>query len=155
LTGFHRFQSGSPLAFTMGTDVAQNGILQPNGQYALLVPGAAAADVRRHNDSTADTIAAYFNTGAFVPLNNVPRGVYGDARRGLVYGPGDLNTDLAVLRYVNVGPGLRLQLRGEFFNAFNQVIFNNPNTTLSATTFGRITGAGPGRAGQLAVKLIW
>jgi len=35
------------------------------------------------------------------------------------------------------------------------VNFNNPNTTLSSTTFGRITGAGPGRAGQLAVKLIW
>ena len=25
LTGFHRIQSGSPLVFTMGTDVAQNG----------------------------------------------------------------------------------------------------------------------------------
>ena len=47
MTGFHRFQSGSPLVFTMGTDVAQNGILQPNGQYALLVPGATADDVRR------------------------------------------------------------------------------------------------------------
>ena len=37
LTGFHRFQSGSPLVFTTGSDVAQNGILQPNGQYPLLV----------------------------------------------------------------------------------------------------------------------
>jgi hypothetical protein len=155
LTGFHRFQSGSPLVFTMGTDVAQNGILQPNGQYALLVPGATAGDVRRDHDSTADMIAAYFNTAAFVPLNRVPAGIYGNARRGLVYGPGDGNTDVAVLRYLNVGPGLRLQLRGEFFNAFNQVTFNNPNTTLSSSTFGRITGAGPGRVGQLAVKLIW
>src|SRR5438034_300767 len=83
LTGFHRLQSGSPLVFTMGTDVAQNGILQPNGQYALLVPGATAGEVSRHHDNTADTIAAYFNTAAFVPLNSVPRGIYGDARRGL------------------------------------------------------------------------
>jgi hypothetical protein len=155
LTGFHRFQSGSPLVFTMGTDVAQNGILQPNGQYALLVPGAAAGDVARRHDSTADMIAMYFNTAAFVPLSTVPRGIYGNARRGLIYGPGDANTDLAVLRYVTLGAGLRVQLRGEFFNAFNQVNFNNPNTTLSSATFGRITGAGPGRVGQLAVKLIW
>jgi hypothetical protein len=155
LTGFHRFQSGSPLVFTMGTDVAQNGILQPNGQYALLVPGATADDVRRDHVSTADLIATYFNTAAFVPLNSLPRGIYGNARRGLIYGPGDANADLAVLRYVNLGSGLRVQLRGEFFNAFNQVNFNNPNTTLSSTTFGRITGAGPGRVGQLAVKLIW
>ena len=100
-------------------------------------------------------IAMYFNTAAFVPLNSVPRGIYGDAKRGLIYGPGDVNTDLAVLRYVNLGADLRLQLRGEFFNAFNQVNFSNPNTTLSSTSFGRITGAGGGRVIQLAAKLIW
>ena len=51
MTGFHRIQSGSPLVFTMGTDVAQNGILQPNGQYALLVPGMTADDVRRDHSA--------------------------------------------------------------------------------------------------------
>jgi hypothetical protein len=155
VTGFHRIQSGSPLVFTMGTDVAFNGILQPNGQYALLAPGMTAKDVRRDHSSTADMLAMYFNTSAFVPLSSVPRGIYGDAKRGLIYGPGDVNTDLAVLRYVNLGPDLRLQLRGEFFNAFNQVNFGNPNTTLSSSSFGRITGAGAGRVVQLAVKLIW
>jgi hypothetical protein len=155
VTGFHRIQSGSPLVFTMGSDIAFNGILQPNGQYALLVPGTTAADVRRDHSSTADMIAMYFNTAAFVPFNSVPRGIYGDAKRGLIYGPGDVNTDLAVLRYVNLGPDLRLQLRGEFFNAFNHVNFGNPNTTLSSSSFGRITGAGGGRVVQLAAKLIW
>jgi len=90
-----------------------------------------------------------------VPLASVPRGIYGDAKRGLIYGPGDVVTDMALLRHINFGPDLRLQLRAEFFNLFNQVNFNNPNTTLSSTTFGRITGAGPGRAIQLAVKVIW
>jgi hypothetical protein len=155
VTGYHRIQSGSPLTFTMGTDVAQNGILQPNGQYALLVPGATARDVRRDHSSTADMIAMYFNTAAFVPLSSVPRGIYGDARRGLIYGPGDVNTDFAVMRYFNFTSDVRLQLRGEFFNAFNQVNFGNPNTTLSSSTFGRITGAGQGRVIQLAAKVIW
>jgi hypothetical protein len=155
VTGFHRIQSGSPLVFTMGTDVAQNGILQPNGQYALLVPGATADDVRRDHSDRADMIAMYFNTAAFVPLASVPRGIYGDARRGLIYGPGDVVTDMALLRHVNLGPDLRLQLRAEFFNLFNKANFNNPNTTLSSATFGRITGAGPGRAIQLAAKVIW
>ena len=155
ITGFHRIQSGSPLIFTMGTDVAQNGILQPNGQYALLVPGATADDVRRDHASTADMIAMYFNTAAFVPLSAVPRGIYGDARRGLIYGPGDVNTDLAVLRHLNLGAGVRLQLRGEFFNVLNQANFGNPNTTLSSSTFGRITSAAPGRAIQLAAKVLW
>ena len=101
-------------------------------------------------------LAAYFNTAAFVPLSDVPRGIYGDARRGLIYGPGDVTTDLAVLRYLNVGGGVRLQLRAEMFNLFNKANFNLPNTTLSSgASFGRITGAGAGRVIQLAAKLVW
>ena len=50
---------------------------------------------------------------------------------------------------------MRLQLRGEFFNAFDQVNFNNPVTNISSATFGRITGSGPGRVVQVAMKLIW
>jgi hypothetical protein len=155
MTGFHRIQSGSPLVFTMGTDVAQIGVLNAGNQYALLASGASADTIRRKHENTADMIAMYFNTDAFVPLNRVPAGIFGNATRGLIYGPGDSSTDLAILRYVNLSPDLRLQARGEFFNAFNTVNFNNPNTTLSASTFGRITGAGPGRVIQLAVKLIW
>ena len=155
ITGMHRIQTGPPLVFTMGTDVAQNGILQPNGQYALLVPGATADDVQRDHSSREDMVNAFFNTAAFVPLNVVPRGIYGNAERGLIYGPADVTTDLAVLRNIDLPRGTRLQVRGEFFNAFNQVNFNTPNTTLSSTTFGRITGAGSGRVIQLAAKLIW
>ena len=72
-----------------------------------------------------------------------------------LYGPGDSTTDLAILRYVSLGPDMRLQLRGEFFNAFDQVNFNNPVTNLSSTTFGRITGSGGGRVVQVATKVIW
>ena len=50
---------------------------------------------------------------------------------------------------------MRLQLRGEFFNLFDEVNFNNPVANISSTTFGRITGAGPGRVIQVATKLIW
>ena len=151
----HRIQSGTPLVFIMGSDVAQNGILQPNGQYALLAPGMTADDVRRSHSSTADMVAMYFNTAAFVPVNQVPRGIYGDAKRGLIYGPGDVNSDLALMRFVELPWNVRLQLRGEFFNAFNHTNFNNPNTTVSSTTFGRITGSGDGRIVQLAAKVIW
>lgn len=157
LTGLHRYQSGSPLVFIMGTDVAQNGILQPNGQYAQLVPGATAVDVRRDHQNRDDMIAMYFDTAAFVPVSRVPRGIYGNAGRDLATGPSFMNTDFAVLRTFNLrSERLRLQLRAEFFNAFNQVNFNNPNTNLSSgSSFGRITSASDGRVIQLGVKLIW
>jgi hypothetical protein len=155
VTGFHRIQSGSPLVFTTGVDVAQNGTLNAGGQYPALLPGKTGADLKRDFSSTEDMIAQYFDTSAFVPLNSIPRGTYGDATRGLIYGPGDSTTDIAILRYINLGSDMRLQLRGEFFNAFDQVNFNNPVTNISSTTFGRITGSGPGRVAQVAMKLIW
>jgi hypothetical protein len=146
VTGFHRIQSGTPLVFTTGVDVAQIG---------RLMPGTTAGDLKRDHSGTEDMIAQYFNTAAFMPLNSIPRGTFGDATRGLIYGPGDSTTDLAILRYVSLGPDMRMQLRGEFFNAFDQVNFNNPITNISSATFGRITGSGPGRVVQVAAKLIW
>ena len=53
---------------------------------------------------------------------------------------------------------LRLQFRGELFNAFNQVNFAAPVTNASATNFGQITATrdgDPGRVGQVAIKLLW
>jgi hypothetical protein len=101
-------------------------------------------------------IAQYFNVGAFVPFTRLPLGIYGNAARGLIYGPADVETNFAVLRYINLKENVRLQLRGEFFNAFNHVNFGNPNTNVSApNTFGRITSASAGRVIQLAVKIIW
>jgi hypothetical protein len=155
VTGFHRLQSGSPLVFTTGADVAQVGTLNTGGQYASLVPGATADDLRRDHSGTDDMIAQYFNTSAFVPLNSMPRGAFGNATRGLIYGPGSSSTDLAIMRHVSLGSDMRLQLRGEFFNAFDEVNFNNPVTNISSSTFGRITGAGSGRIVQVATKLIW
>lgn len=38
---------------------------------------------------------------------SVPLGIYGNAGRGLIYGPGEVNFDLAILRYVNIRPDLR------------------------------------------------
>ena len=131
-------------------------MLNFGSQYAALVPGTTAEDLGGITPARADMIAVYFNTSAFVPLNSIPRGTYGNATRGLIYGPGDSTTDLALLRYVRIGPSMGMQLRGEFFNLFDQVNFNGPVTNISSTaTFGRITGAGPGRVVQVAMKLIW
>jgi hypothetical protein len=156
VTGLHRFQSGQPLVFTMGTDVAQNGVLQPNGQYALLAAGATAETIKRDHADRTDMIRVFFNTDAFVPVGSVPRGIYGNAARGLISGVADYNSDFSVLRHFPIwGERVRMQVRGEFFNAFNQVNFGDPTTNLSSSSFGRITGADSGRVVRRGVNLIW
>jgi hypothetical protein len=79
----------------------------------------------------------------------------GGSGRGILSGPALLNTDIALLKNVSVRESMRFQLRGELFNAFNQVNFNSPTTSLASTQFGRIASAQAGRTVQLGVKFLW
>jgi hypothetical protein len=68
-------------------------------------------------------------------------------------GPPNVNWNLALHRRFRLGEGKALQLRGEFFNAFNQVNYSNPVTGLNNANFGKIIGASGGREVQLAAKI--
>jgi hypothetical protein len=157
VTGLHRFQTGAPLALIMGTDVAANGSsYASSAQLAQLVSGMKAADLQRTAASRADMVAKYFNTAAIVPPKQLPVGTYGNYSRGMLYGPGYFNSDVSAMKNIPLGTErVRMQLRGEFFNIFNQVNFNNPDQNASSGNFGRITSAQPGRVSQLALKFLW
>lgn len=52
--------------------------------------------------------------------------------------------------------GLRLQARGELFNAFNSPMFGLPNTTFGNRNFGRITSQqNDPRQVQVALRLMF
>jgi hypothetical protein len=70
-------------------------------------------------------------------------------------GPGMSNTDFTLIREIPLREQVRVQLRGEFFNAFNQVRFDQPNTSVASGSFGRILSAQPGRIIQVAAKVVW
>lgn len=50
---------------------------------------------------------------------------------------------------------MSLEIRAEFYNAFNTPQFSDPNVTIGAGTVGQITGSKNERQGQLALKLYW
>ena len=53
------------------------------------------------------------------------------------------NVDLSIIKNVVFGEGRqKLQLRAEFLNAFNWVVFGTPGTQLGSNTFGIITTQG-------------
>ena len=151
---YHTIQSGSPLSILMGTDVALDGTAT-NLQHAQLAPGVTYADIPLDHPNRDAFINRFFNTAAFVPILQVPKGIYGNMGRNVSNGPALINTDFTLMKDVFVREPLKAQFRGEFFNAFNQVVFNNPNTSVSSGSFGRITGARSGRVVQVALKLIW
>lgn len=152
---FHTIQSGAPLNIAMGTDVALDGTGQQNLQRAQLVNGVTYKDVEVQHASRAEMVSRFFNTAAFVPVNSLPRGIYGNSGRNIISGPALSSTDLTLMKDFAITERIKTQLRGEFFNAFNQVNFNAPTVLVSSGSFGRITSATDGRVVQLALKVLW
>lgn len=64
--------------------------------------------------------------------------------------------DLSVSKNFSFTESIKLQLRGEFLNAFNKVIFDNPDLNPRNSTFGQLTGqANLPRDVQIGLKLIF
>jgi hypothetical protein len=153
VTGITTIQSGLPLTFVQGSDVALDGT--GGSQHAQLAPGITASNiVMSHADRNA-FVTQFFNVNAFIQPRLLPRGMYGSAGRGLISGPATSITDMAALKDFVLRESWRLQFRAEFFNSLNQVNFSNPNQTVSSSSFGRITGAASGRVIQFALKMLW
>lgn len=155
LTGITTIQSGTPLTFTMGQDVALDGTGNGRGQHAQLEPGITTKNIVLDHPNRNAFVNQFFNTAAFVPVDQVPLGTSGDAGRELISGPAFNTTDFSILKDFAIREPLRLRFRTELFNAFKQVNFNNPDTTLTDGTFGVITSAQPGRVIQFGLKLLW
>jgi hypothetical protein len=153
LTGITTIQSGSPLTFVEGSDIALDGT--GGSQHAQLVSGTTASDIALNHSSRTSFVSEFFNTAAFMSPNLVTPGTYGNAGRGLISGPAMANTDFSALKDFALRESWKLQFRSEFFNSLNQVNFSNPNTTVGSTSFGRITSANSGRVIQFALKLLW
>jgi hypothetical protein len=154
---FHTIQSGAPVNIIFGTDQALDGTGQgQNYNHAQLAPGMTYANIAIDHPDRNAFVNQFFNTAAFVPIANVPKGTYGNMGRNVIRGPALNNTNFTLLRDLAIREPLRAQLRGEFFNAFNQVDFSNPTNSVSSASFGRILStAQPGRVIQVALKFIW
>ena len=89
-----------------------------------------------------DKLAHWFNTSTFVAPTDYSYG--NDSRtEPNIRDDGVKNFDIGVFKNFKFPPGerLNLQLRGEFFNAFNRVQFNPPNTSCcGGASFGQVTG---------------
>lgn len=103
-------------------------------------------------DDGVRSLQRWFNTEAFVA--NAPF-TFGNAARNLVEGPGRVNFDLAAYKGFAIRENMRLQFRGEFFNAMNTPAFGAPGSNLGTGQFGVISGAGAGRIIQLGAKLYF
>jgi hypothetical protein len=109
------------------------------------------------NGLTGSAGPLWFNTACFQP---VPQGAVrpGNAGRYTVRGPGYFNWNAALMKNFGLtrSERLKLQLRGEAYNALNWV---NPSgfasTNITSSSFGQINSFREARVVQVAAKLMF
>jgi hypothetical protein len=168
VAGVAVFQSGLPFS-----------ILDSNGtsriSRANFNPNFASTDIAG-SGAASQRLLQYFNTSAFAsscqyvvapslpqicgtPANSAnaafdPNSPYGNTPRNLLFGPGQKNVDVSIIKFLPFTERFRGELRAEFFNVFNWVNYGQPGNALGTATFGRITSASSGpRVIQFAFKL--
>lgn len=93
--------------------------------------------------SSGQSIYEWFNVGAGFERNSSKQ--LGSNVRTLpsrfsgIRGPIMNNWDISLIKNTAIKERFGAQFRAEFLNAFNHTQFDNPNTTTSSTSFGRIT----------------
>ncbi len=95
----------------------------------------------------------YLSTAEKAQFSNPGVGDFG-AGRNIFTGPGFFQTDFALHKTFPIKERVRFELRGEAFNVFNNVNFNQPNATSTSASFGVISSVRvPPRILQIAAKI--
>jgi hypothetical protein len=128
-SGFYYTVTGSTLIGTRSADYIGGAAILPN-------PGPNG----------------WLNPAAFTAAQ---QGSFGTSGFGNVEGPGMQIYNLSLTRFFNIlrDGRMKLRLRADFLNAFNNVNFQSPATTITTQGFGTITSAYPPRNIQLGAKL--
>jgi hypothetical protein len=158
------FRPGSPLRHLVGGwSLANVTTIQTGAPFTVLTQtnttnafsaGGLRADVLRNPnlDAGSRLVSRWFDTAAFAQPATFQ---FGNQGVGLLRGAGILNIDFSLLRDFHLTERLKLQFRGEFFNAVNHTNFNLPGHTFGGPGFGLISGAGAARQIQVGARVAF
>ncbi|MGH9841001.1 MAG: hypothetical protein ACREEM_19780, partial [Blastocatellia bacterium] len=88
-------------------------------------------------------------------FDEAPNEQRGTAGVGMIEGPGRSFWDISLRKRFRLTERFGLQFQGDFFNAFNRVLLNNPNTNVTSLDYATINGTAPGRNIQLGLRLTF
>jgi trimeric autotransporter adhesin len=94
------------------------------------------------------SIAEWFNTAALV----APSGVFGDARRNSIEGPGSRLFDMSFTKVIPLSETRFLEFRAQFSNVFNTPQYSGIDTVVNSPTFGRVISVGAMRTMLLTAR---
>jgi hypothetical protein len=156
LSGLMQAQTGRPMSVTQGSDISGTGIGQDRGTFTGVDPYTSG--------DCAGVVACklFLNPAAFKGgTDPTIRNTFGNIGKGSLRFPGFNAWDMGISKIISFTERYKLQVRGEFFNIFNQVNFLddegtvNNFSTVSNGNFGRLRTAKDPRIGQIALKFIF
>ena len=154
ISGITRATTGFPVTISSDGDRSLEGSL-PNGvnNRSLDRPDFTPGPLELHPDPRSGL--PYFNTSLFSPN---ALGTPGTASRRSFYGPGAINFDLALHRFVKFTETKAMEFRLETFNTLNHAQFFGPvsvNGDINSRLFGQVVRADPPRLMQVALKFTF
>jgi hypothetical protein len=144
--GIATLQAGTPLSITANNTAGIFGArTQPNNN----------GNDPRLSGPIEDRLGRYFDTSVYsqpLPFAFGNEPIFSPVLRA----PGVQNFDLSLFKNFDLKPGVSAQFRIEALNAFNRVQFSGPNTSVTSSSFGLISGqANAPRQLQFGLKLLW
>jgi Carboxypeptidase regulatory-like domain len=151
LTSIMTFQSGSPFSVIC------------NNSTTWFSRADMTGTAWQESGSVESRLGNYFNPAAFSCAAGNMLAPYGTSPRNFIVGPPQGNVDIGILKRIPVTEKVRMEFRGEFFNAFNMVNFANPQNNVLVVdpatlvpTAGQISSSSAGpRVIQFALKLFF
>ena len=136
------FQSGTPIHIGMNSPQLADGAQRPNVTCSQVSSGisyhqAAMNQAAFINGGPEDNLGI-FNDGCFAEpgdqvAGNAPR-YFSNLRTDGIH-----NADISLSKEISIREGMKLQIRGEFFNFTNTPRFGLPNTSFGDSQFGWVT----------------
>jgi hypothetical protein len=137
-------QSGRTYTLFSGT----NNLHASNNNRLLDLPGTL---IRCGSCPAAVRLADGVTKAQLTPA----QGTLGTLGRNTERGDGLIDIGFSLAKDFRITEGMRLQFRGELYNAFNVTNFNTVDSVLVSPTFGRYTSAFDPRRAQLVARVVF
>ncbi len=150
VSGITRFSTGLPVTLLETDD---RSLLGTSGSGPIQLPYDSpeydGGPLRFTNPRSGQP---YFDTSDF---SAEPLGQLGNSPRRFFHGPGINNWDISIQKDTKITESKTLQIRSEFFNAWNHAQFGMPDGNFNDATFGLVTTANAPRILQFGAKFLF
>jgi hypothetical protein len=144
ISAFVTFQTGTPISIVMANPRLADGNQRPSVVCSAPASGFSYHQAAANGQDIASganldpNSASVFNANCFADPGDQ---IAGNASRYFsnLRGDGIHNADLSISKEFVIREGMKLQVRGEFFNFTNTPRFNFPNTSFGDSAFGQVT----------------